>query len=55
MVSEFKARSLSSRNTLGDTIHNTNKIGLSWDGGRVWWASLCEVMVVVDEEAIVPK
>ena len=54
-VSELEARSLSSRNTLGDTTHNINKIGLSWDGGRVWWASLCEVMVVVDEEAIVPK
>ena len=31
-VSELKARSLSSRNTLGDTTHNTNKIGLSWGG-----------------------
>ena len=30
MVSELEARSLSSRNTLGDTTHNTNKIGLSW-------------------------
>ena len=29
-VSELKARSLSSRNTLGDTTHNRNKIGLSW-------------------------
>ena len=28
-VSELEARSLSSRNTLGDTTHNTNKIGLS--------------------------
>ena len=27
-VSEFETRSLSSRNTLGDTTHNTNKIGL---------------------------
>ena len=26
--SELEARSLSSRNTLGDTTHNTNKIGL---------------------------
>ena len=41
MVSELKARSLSSRNTLGDTTHNTNKIGLSWGGGSVWWARLC--------------
>ena len=41
-VSEFEAQSLSSRNTLGDTTHNTNKIGLSWGGGSVWWASLCE-------------
>ena len=40
-VSGLKARSLSSRNTLGDTNHNTNKIGLTWDGGSVWWASLC--------------
>ena len=39
-VSELEARSLSSRNTLGDTTHNTNKIGLSW-GGSVWWVSLC--------------
>ena len=39
-VSVLKARSLSSRNTLGDTTHNTNKIGLSW-GGSVWWVSLC--------------
>ena len=41
MVSELEAWSLSSRNTLGDTTHNTNKIGLSWVGGSVWWASLC--------------
>ena len=34
-VSELKARSLSSRNTLGDTTHNTTKIGLSWGGGSV--------------------
>ena len=40
-VSELEARSLSSRNTLGDTTHNTNKIGLSWGGGSVWWARLC--------------
>ena len=40
-VSELEARSLSSRNTLGDTTHNTNKIGLSWGGGSVWWSSLC--------------
>ena len=33
--------SLSSWNTLGDTTHNTNKIGLGWDGGSVWWVSLC--------------
>ena len=41
MVSESETRSLSSRNTLGDTTHNTNKIGLSWVGGSVWWVSLC--------------
>jgi len=40
-VSELEARSLSSRSTLGDTTHNTNKIGLSWGGGSVWWANLC--------------
>ena len=40
-VSELEARSLSSRNTLGDTTHNTNKIGLSWVGGSVLWVSLC--------------
>ena len=34
-MSELKSRSLSSRNTLGDTSHNSNKlnkIGLSWVG-----------------------
>ena len=40
-VSELVAQSLSSRNTLGDTTHNTNKIGLSWGGGSVWCVSLC--------------
>ena len=40
-MSESEERSLSSRNTLGDTTHNTNKIGLSWGGGSVWWARLC--------------
>ena len=40
-VSELEARSLSSRNTLGDTTHNTNKMGLSWYGRSVWWGSLC--------------
>jgi hypothetical protein len=35
MVAELKARSLSSQNTLGDTSHNTNKIGLS--SGSRWW------------------
>ena len=30
-----------SRNTLGDTTHNTNKIELNWVGGSVWWANLC--------------
>ena len=42
-VSELKARSLSSRNTLGDTTHNTNKIGLSLGGGSVWLVSLCGI------------
>ena len=36
-VSELKARSLSSRNTLGDTTHNTNKIGLSRCGRSECW------------------
>ena len=47
--------SLSSRNTLGDTTHNTKKIGLygvvEVYGGQAY----AEVMVVVDEEATVPK
>ena len=38
----LRSPSLSSRNTLGNTTHNSNKIGLSWGGGSVWWASLCE-------------
>ena len=40
-VSELEAWSLSRRNTLGDTTHNTSKIGLSWVGGSVCWSSLC--------------
>ena len=40
MVSELEGQSLSSRNTLGDTTHNTNKLGLSWGGGSVLWVSL---------------
>ena len=40
-VSELEARSLSSLNTLGDTTHNTNKIGLCRGGGSVRWTSLC--------------
>ena len=40
-VLELEARSLSSRNTLGDTTHNTNKIGLNWGGRSVWLVSLC--------------
>ena len=39
-MSELKSRSLSSRNTLGDTTHNTNKIGLGWGGRSVWLVSL---------------
>jgi hypothetical protein len=62
-VSELEARSLSSRNTLGDTTHNTNKIGLSWGGGSVWWASLCgsdggiagDVVKALGKDAKVPK
>ena len=41
MMSDLVARSLSSRNTLGDTTHNTNKIGLNLGGGSVRWAKLC--------------
>ena len=40
-VSKLEARSLSSQNTLGDTTHNTNKIGLNLGGGSVRWAKLC--------------
>ena len=36
-----RCRSWGGGNTLGDTTHNTNKIGLSWGGGSVWWSSLC--------------
>ena len=57
-VSELKSRSLSSRNTLGDTSHNSNKLEQNW----VKFGWLCimgngyaEVVVVVDEEAMVPK
>ena len=55
---ELKSRSLSSRNTLGDTSHNSNKLEENW----VKFGWLCivgngyaEVVVVVDEEAMVPK
>ena len=57
-VSELKLPSLSSRNTLGDTSHNSNKLKQNW----VKFGWLCimgngyaEVVVVVDEEAKVPK
>ena len=55
--SELEARSLSSRNTLGDTTHNTNKIGLYGLAEVYGGQAYAEVMVVVvvDEEATVPK
>ena len=57
--SMLKLPSLSSRNTLGDTSHNSNKLKQNWvklgswkvDGGQGY----AEMVVVVDEEAIVPK
>ena len=55
MVSELEARSLSSRNTLGDTTHNTSKIGLSWVVEVYSGQSYAEVVVVVDEEETVPN
>ena len=54
-MSELEAQSLSSRNTLGDTTHNTSKIGLSWVVGVYSGQAYAEVVVVVDEEATVPK
>ena len=56
-MSELEARFLSSRNTLGHTTHNTNKIGLGWGVRSVWLVTYAEVMVVVvvDEEATIPK
>ena len=57
-MSELKSRSLSSRNTLGDTSHNSNK--LEQNLVKLGWLCIkgngyAEVVVVVDEEAIVPK
>ena len=54
-MSELEARSLSSRNTLGDTTHNTSTIGLSWVVGVYSGQAYAEVVVVVDEEATIPK
>ena len=56
-MSELEAWSLSSRNTLGDTTHNTNKIWLSWVAEVYGGQNYAEVMVVlvVDEEVTVPK
>ena len=54
-VSELKLPSLSSWNTLGDTSHYSNKIGLCWGGEMYGGQGYAEVVVVVDEEAIVPK
>ena len=55
-MSGLKARSLSSQNTLGDTTHNTTKIGLSWVAEVYSGQAYAEVVVVVvDEEATVPK
>ena len=57
-VSELKSRSLSRRNTLGDTSHNSNK--LEQKLVKLGWLCImgngyAEVVVVVDEEAMVPK
>ena len=54
-MSELEAWSLSSRNTLGDTTHNTNKIGLSGVAEVYGGKAYAEVMVVVNEEATIPK
>ena len=54
-MSELEAWSLSSQNTLGDTTHNTNKIGLSWVVEVYGGQGYAEVVEVVDEEAIVRK
>ena len=56
-MSELKSRSLSSRNTLGDTSHNSNKLNKIGLGCVEMYSGQCyaEVVVVVDEEAIVPK
>ena len=56
-MSELEARSLSSRNTLGDTTHNTNKIGLIGMAEVYGGQAYAEVMlvVVVNEEATIPK
>ena len=57
MVSELEARPRSSRNTLGDTTHNTNKIGLIGMAEVYGGQAYAEVMlvVVVNEEATIPK
>ena len=58
-VSELKLSSLSRQNTLGDTSHNSNKLKQNWV--KLGWSEVyggqgyVEVVVVVDEEAIVPK
>ena len=52
--------SLSSRNTLGDTSHNSNKLKQNWVK-LGWWKCMvggqgyAEVVVVRDEETTVPK
>ena len=53
-MSELEARSLNSRNTLGDTTPNTNKIGLSC-GGEMYGGQGYAEVVVVGEEVTVPK
>ena len=56
--SMLKLPSLSSRNTLGDTSHNSNKLEQNWV--KLGWLCImgngyAGVVVVVDEEAMVPK
>ena len=57
--SMLKLPSLSSRNTLGDTSHNSNKLKQNWVKLGVvevyCGKGYAEMVVVVGEEAIVPK
>ena len=52
MVSELEARSLSSRNTLGDTTHNTNKMGQVAEVGGGYADDMVEAL---GNDAKIPK